>query len=216
MVERLPFFPGREIQTSGITSWISHTDGDALFSGRPIVWKGHEADGRAPLDPDFWLDPPIDDLDGRYVGVRVVGGEVTLFADALGAYPVYRRGEMVSNNAAVLRASDASMRIDVLASLLGGGWSLSGDPVWEGVDRIQPRRPSPEPGQEFDPDRAAALLVAAVRALSDWPGRASVVPVTAGRDSRVVLAAALAAGIDFETTTGGEPGHPDVEIGKEL
>jgi hypothetical protein len=32
----------------------------------------------------------------------------------------------------------------------------------------------------------------------------------------VVLAAALAAGIDFETTTGGEAGHPDVEIGREL
>jgi hypothetical protein len=31
-----------------------------------------------------------------------------------------------------------------------------------------------------------------------------------------VLAAALAAGIEFETTTGGEPGHPDVEIGREL
>jgi hypothetical protein len=43
-----------------------------------------------------------------------------------------------------------------------------------------------------------------------------VVPVTGGRDSRLVLGAALAAGIDFETTTGGEPGHPDVEIGREL
>jgi hypothetical protein len=43
-----------------------------------------------------------------------------------------------------------------------------------------------------------------------------VVPITAGRDSRVVLGAALAAGIDFEATTGGEPGHPDVEIGRQL
>jgi hypothetical protein len=42
------------------------------------------------------------------------------------------------------------------------------------------------------------------------------VPVTGGRDSRLVLGAAVAAGIDFETTTGGEPGHPDVEIGREL
>ena len=43
-----------------------------------------------------------------------------------------------------------------------------------------------------------------------------MVPVTGGRDSRLVLGAALAAGIDFETTTGGEPGHPDVEIGRQL
>jgi hypothetical protein len=31
-----------------------------------------------------------------------------------------------------------------------------------------------------------------------------------------VLAAALRAGIDFEATTGGPPGHPDVEIGRRL
>jgi hypothetical protein len=219
VAERLPFFPGRSVQERGGAVWIAHSDhyvspdGDALFSGRPIVWNGDSADGRAPLDPSFWLDPPVDELDGRYVGVRVLDGEVTVFADALGAYPVYRREGMVSNNAAVLRGS-SSMRMDVLASLLGGGWSLSGDPVWEGVDRIQPQAPRPRP--EFDPDRAAALLTVAVRALADAPGRPSVVPVTAGRDSRLVLAAALAAGIDFETTTGGAPGHPDVEIGQEL
>jgi hypothetical protein len=218
---RLPFFSGREVQTSGAAAWIAHSDGyvspggQALFAGRPIVWNGDSADGRAPLDPSFWLDPPVDDLDGRFVGVRVAGGEATVFADALGAYPVYRRGAAVSNNAEVLRES-SSMRMDVLASLLGGGWSLSGDPVWEGVERIQPRRPHPAPGSGFDPDRASALLVGAVRALADWPGRPSVVPITGGRDSRLILAAALAAGIDFETTTGGPAGHPDVEIGREL
>jgi hypothetical protein len=212
-----PFFPGRDVVRNGRVAWLAHEDGyvgaGAMFSGRPIVWRGDTADGRAPLDPSFWLDPPVDDLDGRYVGVRVVGDEVTVFADALGAYPVYRRDGAVSNNAYALRGP-GSLRLDVLASLLGGGWSLSGNPVWEGVEQIQPQRPDVEPN--FDPDRAAALLVATVRALADWPGRPSVVPVTAGRDSRVVLAAALAAGIEFETTTGGEPGHPDVEIGREL
>jgi hypothetical protein len=217
VVARLPFFPGRSVRTAGSAAWIAHTDeyvhvgaGElAMYSGRPVAG----ADGRAPLDARFWLDPPVDELDGRYVGVRVVGGEVTVFADALGAYPVYRRGGAISNNAFALRGSP-SMRIDVLASLLGGGWSLSGDPVWEGVERIRPDAPDMSGG--FDPDRAAALLVETVRALADWPGRPSVVPITAGRDSRVVLGAALAAGIDFEATTGGEPGHPDVEIGQEL
>jgi hypothetical protein len=210
VAERLPFFPGREVETSGVKSWISHTGGDAPFSGRPIVWRGDSADGRAPLDASFWLDPPVDDLDGRFVGVGADGRVIT---DALGAYPVYRRGEAVSNNAYVLRES-SGMRLEVLASLLGGGWSLGGNPVWDDVEQIPPDRP--DVTRDFDPDRAAALLTAAVRALADWPGRPSVVPVTAGRDSRVVLAAALAAGIDFETTTGGEPGHPDVEIGREL
>jgi hypothetical protein len=225
---RLPFFPGRSVMESPGAAWIAHSDeyvhadeeGLALYSGRPFVWTGDStADGRAPLDPRFWLDPPVADLDGRYVGVRVIRGELTVFADALGAYPVYESGGLVSNSAEVLRVArggSRSMRAPVLASLLGGGWSLSGDPVWEGIDRIQPARPRPEPGSGFDADRAAALLVAAVRALADWPGRPSVVPVTGGRDSRLVLGAALAAGIDFETTTGGEPGHPDVEVGQAL
>jgi hypothetical protein len=208
------FFPGREVVETERWAWLAHDDAyvgaDALYSGRPIVWRGDVADGRAPLDASFWRDPPVDDLDGRYVGVRSDG---RVFADALGAYPVYRRGETVSNNAYALRGS-SSLRLDVLASLLGGGWSLSGDPVWEGVERIKPVPPQLTP--DFDSERAAALLVAAVKGLADWPDRPSVVPVTAGRDSRVVLAAALAAGIDFETTTGGEPGHPDVEIGREL
>jgi hypothetical protein len=227
-VSRLPFFPGREVQQAGSAAWIAHSDdyvhvgddGLALYSGRPIVWTGDSlADGRAPLDPRFWLDPPVDDLDGRYVGVRVIDGEVTVFADALGAYPVYRSGELVSNNAEVLRVArggSTEMRPAVLASLLGGGWSLSGDPLWEGIERIQPERPHPSAGEGFDPARAAGLLIAAVKALSDVPGRPSTVPVTGGRDSRLVLGAAVAAGIDFETTTGGEPGHPDVEIGQEL
>ena len=210
---RLPFFPGRSVKTAGTAAWIAHSDeyvhvgddGIAMYSGRPIASSGN------PLDAQFWLNPS--DLDGRYVGVRIAGDEVTVFADELGAYPVYRRGSAFSNNAFVLRES-SSMRVDVLASLLGGGWSLSGDPVWEGVERIRPQAPAVE--GEFDPDRAAGILVDNVRALAAWPGRPSVVPITAGRDSRLVLAAALAAGIDFETTTGGEPGHPDVEIGRQL
>ncbi|MEA3040405.1 MAG: hypothetical protein QOE79_2918, partial [Sphingomonadales bacterium] len=120
---RLPFFPGREVQTSGDAAWIAHSDqyvyagedGLAMYSGRPVA----EADGRAPLDARFWLDPAVEELDGRYAGVRVVGDDVTVFADALGAYPVYRRGAAVSNNAFALRGP-ASMRIDVLASMLGG------------------------------------------------------------------------------------------------
>ncbi|MEA2422858.1 MAG: hypothetical protein QOF55_1957, partial [Thermoleophilaceae bacterium] len=149
-------------------------------------------------------------------------GKLEVTSDRLGAYPLYATEvggvRLVSNNAEALRAArgGSSMAAPVLASLLGGGWSLSGDPVWEGIDRIAPARPSPAPGSGFDADRAASILIAAVRALGEWPGRPSVVPLTGGRDSRLVLGAALAAGIDFQGTTGGEPGHPDVEIGREL
>jgi hypothetical protein len=65
-------------------------------------------------------------------------------------------------------------------------------------------------GRGLDAAEAAGALVESVKALADWPGRPSVVPVTGGRDSRLVLAAALASGIDFEAVTGGAPDSPDV------
>jgi hypothetical protein len=127
-------------------------------------------------------------------------------------------------------------RPEAIASLLGGGWPLTGDPVWQGVDRL-PRgcihrgRPGGAVRREemlpvgtiadmlgggFEREAASALIVESLRALADWPGRPSVVPVTAGRDSRLVFAAALRAGLEFEATTGGPPDSADVTIGRRL
>ena len=250
LVERLPFFPGRPVDSwsgSGCSAaWVTHEGTNyvaaeperlAMYSGRPILWTGDtEADGRAPIDPRFYFDGALPSLDGRFVAVRIARGAVEVVSDPLGAYPVYTASvdgrRLVSNSAELLRFG-ASMRPDTLASLLGGGWSLDGHPLWEGVERLAPGMlhrfsaeggveserifpAAPAPGTGFDAGRAATVAVASIRALADWPGRPSVVPVTGGRDSRLVLGAALAAGISFETTTGGEPGHPDVEVGRAL
>jgi hypothetical protein len=257
---RLPFFTGRPIESwraeSGLLSaaWVTHAqeryvhvepDRLALFSGRPILWTDEaEADGRAPIDPRFYLDHDFANgaLDGRFAALRYADGALELMTDPLGAYPLFTtvvdRVRLVSNNAEVLRTArgEQAMSAPVLAGLLGGGWSLDGHPVWGGIERLPAGTPirfgvggaehgapllspasiAPLIGAGFDPERAAAVAAASVRALADWPGRPSVVPVTGGRDSRLVLGAALAAGIDFETQTGGEPGHPDVEIGRAL
>jgi hypothetical protein len=213
----------------------------ALFSGRPVLWDGDVPDGRRAIDPRSYLEPAAGwapRLDGRAVALRYddASGGFELVTDPLGAYPVFTatRGgtRWVSNNPELLRRLAGSDAWDeaVLASFLGGGWSLSGDPLWRGVRRLAPgavhrlrpaaepeREPLPQPVPErFDADRAAALLVALTRALADWPGRPNVVPVTGGRDSRLVLAAALRAGFEFEATTGGPRGHPDVEVGRRL
>ena len=268
LLERLPFFPGRPVETwtapSGAlaAAWVTHgpeqTGGVeyvraergriALFSGRPVCWSGErEADGRAPLDPSFYLDPAerwAPQLDGRFGAARYDDADrnLEIASDALGAYPVYEAhdGEVrwTSNNAELLRDLTGATELDpdVLAPVLGGGWSLSGDPVWSGVRRLTygcvrklgPGRPAGRaellpltqlaamPGAGFDAGRAAAVLTESVRALADWPGRPSVVPVTGGRDSRLVLGAALAAGIGFESTTGGDDGSPDVQVGRQL
>lgn len=156
---------------------------------------------------------------GRSVEVawREEGGEPQVRLDPLGAYPLYRRGRWISNAPAALPgAAGAGLRPEVLASVLGGGWSLSGDPLWEGVERVAWEAPGAAAlcGAGFDAERAAGVLVDSVRRLAAWPGRPNVVPVTGGRDSRLVLAAAVRAGIDFTTVTGGAPGEPDVEIGR--
>jgi hypothetical protein len=218
-------------QTGGVRYSSFEPDRMAVWSGRPFAWTGEdEAEGRAPLEPSFYLERPVSEwageLDGRCTAVRYAGGELEAYGDPLGAYPLFEGeagpGRWLSNNAELLRSLRGGHELEptVMASLIGGGWSLSGDPVWAGVRRINqllaPERIAPLLGAGFDPDRAARRLVAAVRALADWPGRPSVVPVTGGRDSRLVLAAALASGIDFEVRTGGEHGEPDVEVARRL
>lgn len=233
-------------QVGGVRHVAARDDGLHLFAGRPIAWTGAStADGDAPLDPAFYSGPAASwapALDGRFAAVRLTTGpqpELEAVTDPMGAYPLFTaeagRVRWVSNSPALLAllTGTGAPRPGVLASLLGGGWSLSGDPLDETVSRLPrgaivryPRgavadllplgRIVAMPGAGFDADAAAGILVEAVSALSGWPGRPDVVPVTAGRDSRLVLAAALAAGLDFEATTGGAPDAPDVAIGRLL
>ncbi|HWH43151.1 MAG TPA: hypothetical protein VNT32_00310 [Thermoleophilaceae bacterium] len=234
--------PGR---IGGIRYVSAAPGGLSLFAGRPFRWTAEAAtDGDGPLAPAFYAAPAeawASDMDGRFAALRASPGEAPLLevvTDPVGAYPVFSAeadgARWVSNVPEVLAllAGPAAPRPAVLASLLGGGWSLSGDPLHGRVSRVPPgitRYPSGEhtdllpaatiaamPGAGFDPDAAAAVLVAALGGLAGWPGRPDVVPVTGGRDSRVVLGAALAAGIGFEATTGGPPDAPDVVVGRAL
>ena len=259
LLERLPFFPGRPVETwaadTAAAAWVCHdglpyateSGGSlALFSGRPFRWtEDDEADGRGPADARFFLEPAdlwTETIDGRFVSVAYHQTEkaLELVTDPVGAYPLYEAkvngARWFSNSAAALHelAGDKGLRLESLAGLLGGGWPLDGNPMWSGIERVepgtvvrltdgteerrpvQPAEPVHMPGRELDAEAAARRLTAATTALADWPGRPNVVPVTGGRDSRLVLAAALAAGLDFEGATGGAPDEPDVRIGQKL
>jgi hypothetical protein len=204
LLERLPFFPGRPVRTwsSGRASaaWVAHSDEYADVSpDRLSLWSGH--------------------LAGRFARVTSTGGDWSVESDPMGSYPLYSAGSLISNSPALVRSGDG-IRPEVAASLVGGGWSLSGDPLWEGVRRsdraVSAADVVPLLGKGLDVDTAAADLVDVVRGLADRPGRPNVVPVTAGRDSRLVLGAAIRAGIEFSTTTGGVPGDADVDVGRQL
>lgn len=220
----------------GIRYARADDDALALFSGRPISWVGDRGDGRSPLDPAHYAGPAANwapSLDGRAAAASAASGRLEVWSDPLGAYPLYvvesADGCWMSNNAEVLRQIADSREMDrtALAGLVGGGWPLDGDPIWSRVRRMAPglrtfgtevALPGPRlaMGGGLDAEAAANALVETLRALADWPGRPNVVPLTGGRDSRVVLAAARAAGIDFTTTTGGAPDDEDVRIGAEL
>jgi hypothetical protein len=218
----------------------------ALFSGRPIRWRSQgRADGRLAIDVESYHSASGEwagELDGRCTVVRADDECMELYTDPLGAYPVFEARtpgvRWFSNNPDALRllCRDDSVDELALASVLAGGWSLGGQPIWRAVRRVergivlkldsngteQRKRLLPVDriiemsGAALDPGAAAEQLVQLVSALADWPGRPNVVPVTGGRDSRLILAAALRAKIDFDARTGGAAGEPDVEVASRL
>jgi hypothetical protein len=202
------------------------------------------ADGRSALVASAFLNPPdrwAPGLDGRCAVFRYDddSGVLTVFTDHLGSYPVYagrHNGTLVvSNNAELVRrlAGAGEPRVEALATFLGCGWALGGTPLSSGVERLPRGRLShwgPDGashrellpldqlagwfGNGFSARGAGRRLVAATSALADWPGRPAVLPLTGGRDSRLVFAAALKADLDCSAETSALPhlpGYPDTD-----
>lgn len=265
LLDELPFFDAAAIETWSAPSGrveiatVAHGAEDvgpvsysslqerraALFAGRPVRWQADgRADGLSALDPNSYHEPAerwAAELDGRCTVVRADDTTLEIYVDPLGAYPVFEAevggARWFSNSAMALRllTGDSTVDEDALASVLAGGWSLGGEPLWRKVRRVQRGvvlSLSPEgerreallelerivslPGAGLDAEKAATELTALTGALAQWPGRPNVVPLTGGRDSRVILAAALRAGFEFDVLTGGAPSHPDVQVAARL
>jgi hypothetical protein len=138
----------RPEQLGGVEYLHGDDDRVALFAGRPIVWNADgQADGQSCLDPRAFLAPAAewsDTLDGRCAVVRYDATQRALevYADPVGLYSVFTAVDggtrWVSNSVEVLRQAvgAARMRPSVLASFFGAAFSMTGEPLWQGVDRL--------------------------------------------------------------------------------
>lgn len=137
-------------QTGGV-EYVACDDDAAIgmFSGRPILWGNGRADGRAPLEAGLYLNPleqagPA--LDGRFVAARYAcaSAELEVMSDPLGSHAVYaaevRGAAWISPRPDLLRRLTLvpTLRESVVAEFLAIGWSLSGQPIWSGVERLPP------------------------------------------------------------------------------
>ncbi|MEV5886668.1 hypothetical protein AB0L74_28935 [Streptomyces sp. NPDC052020] len=221
----------------GVRYTTTERDKFALFGGRPVLWKGGEADGRTSVDPRTYLRDTAEwsqDLDGRYVVVRIDNDTVYVQTDAAGLFPVYfsrnSEGIQISNMAALVTPVGAQPRPRALAGLLAGGWSITGEPLREGVERLVPGTATSisrdrvvttaQCGTNYadvlkstpDYTEAKRLLISLARAFADWPGRATQLALTGGRDSRVIAAILRKADIKPAVVTNayaGQVGYPE-------
>lgn len=197
--------------------------------------------------PEAWMHS----LDGPCAVVRYdeASGSLDVYTDPLGAYPVYSAraadGTLWLTNKPVLLTDLLALggfSARALASFFTCSWAFGGETIWEGIDRLpraslhQFRRAGGHQSLSLLPTgtiasyfgsgansrESARTLVATVRAGADWPGRPVRVPLSSGRDSRVVFAAAVAAGVEFEATTiafphaAGFPETLDVTLARQL
>lgn len=165
--------------------------------------------------------------------------------DALGLAPLYAQrledGWVVANSIAAIRGLTGASEPDRLgvAGFLTLGWAPGGRTLFEPVRALIGGRRTTftaagrTDAEEFTPAAAVARartmprgaegnaafldeMVAMTRAALVGPGVPVKCAVTAGRDSRAMLALCLAAGARPQTATAGAEDHVDVVIGRRL
>ena len=224
----------------------TESDRIALFAGMPFEWRNERETEGLVLDAAVFStgDLARSTLDGRCAIVRyaTATGALEIRTDELGAYPMYVADDSAMTwfgNTPFLighAAGKTDVDLEALGSFIGLGWVPAGTTFWRGVERMQRatlevrRRSGAVTRHDLLPTTAIRdtfggrprmsdapqVLVATIKALGGWHGRPNVVPVSGGRDSRVIFAAAVAAGVDFVPATiayphiAGYPETPDV------
>jgi len=219
--------------------WIDPAGGACIIHG--LIWRTGSAallDARGVAD---LLDRPgarlPDDVAGEYAVARLhADGTLEAFGDPAGLQQLFHAANgrpILANRAAFVAALLGDCEPDRDSALWLGtiGYRIGPASGWRGVEQLDQRaifaangagtRVTPQPlmlppARGFDPDLLAEGLDQAKAAIRLVAGDGPLdLPITGGKDSRVVLAIALAAGLRGRLTlfTRGYAGHPDVEVG---
>ena len=215
-----------------------------LFDGLPVARDGSFAAHDATVLLQRW-DQLAETVTGQFSAVRVdlAGDAVDVVNDVVGLAQVfvYRRGEgwVLSNSVEVIRVYLALTEPDPLgvASLLAIGWAMGGRTLLAGVESLpfgHVHRLNGT-GRVTASDYLAPATLAR-RRLQSAPAEASAelaerlrrqtiavadagpleCGLTAGRDSRVLMALAEAAGVEADYYTIGPDGSEDVRVAQAL
>jgi len=212
-----------------------------LFDGLPVDSHGAFVAHDAAALLERWDELP-GRLEGVFSALRVdrQSGEVQCLLDVLGMARVYllrrERAWALSNSVEVLRLVGGLGTPDPLgvSSLLTLGWAAGDRTLLAGIEvlaggylhtlgaghqarpiltpaTVVPRSLGPAPPV----GALAESMTRTLRAAAEGIGHVSC-GLTAGRDSRVVLALALAAGVPVDLFTSGRPEDLDVQVARKL
>jgi asparagine synthase (glutamine-hydrolysing) len=167
------------------------------------------------------------ELEGVFNAVKIdlAAGKVEPRLDVFGMAKLFRAeregGFVMSNSIDALRVMTGAAELDPVgvASMLGFGWVAGGHTLLRDIDVME----GPVTPQSVVPRHTTSTLTAhdVAESLTGLArATAAIEPLTcgltAGRDTRVVLALALAAGLDVDYYTSGHPADADVVIAREL
>ncbi len=210
-----------------------------LYAGCPLDAENGWRTSDAAVLSRHWSALPAR-LEGNFAIVRHTPGQLELFVDPLGLHQTFwtraAGAVLVSNSAALLGALSPDRGLDHEGAssllLVGFPWfdttlrrgiaAVPGGAHWTWTGDAEPARRCAF-GLEAAGSVSAAgaglgtlgtqLCHLARSASSYGPLEASI---TAGRDSRLVLAVLEAAGLDVSYATGGDPRSADVRIGQRI
>jgi len=220
--------------------WIGPAGGACVIHG--LIWRTRDA---ALLDATAvaaLLDAPgarlPDDVAGEYAVARLYpDGRLEAFGDPAGLHQIFLHeggARIVANRAAFVAALAGDRKPDRDSALWLGtiGYRVGTASGWRGVHQLEQGavlqadasgiRVQADPltlpaARGFDPDLLAEGLAQAKAAIGMALGEGEILdlPITGGKDSRVVLAIALAAGFRDRLSlfTRGYAGHPDAVVG---